>query len=89
MDNKEDFKKKKTKSLKELQKFISNRIAVLRKENNISAKKMSLDLGKSQNYISDIENKKYFPSMNMFFRICKFFKITPKDFFDGYQKQRK
>lgn len=37
--------------------FISDRIAKLRTEKNISARDMSLSLGQSQSYINNIENK--------------------------------
>lgn len=61
--------------------FISDRISKLRTEKNISARDMSLSLGQSQSYISNIENKKAMPSMQMFLYICEFLKIEPKDFF--------
>lgn len=61
--------------------FISDRISKLRTEMNISARDMSLSLGQSQSYISNIENKKAMPSMQMFLYICEFLKIEPKDFF--------
>ena len=44
--------------------FISDQIAVLRVEKNISARDMSLSLGQSQSYINNIENKKALPSMH-------------------------
>ena len=62
--------------------FISDRIAKLRAEKNISARDMSLSLGQSQSYINNIENKKALPSMQMFLYICEFLSIEPKDFFD-------
>lgn len=62
--------------------FISDRIAKLRTEKNISARDMSLSLGQSQSYINNIENKKSLPSMQMFLYICEFLGIEPKDFFD-------
>lgn len=62
--------------------FISERIAVLRIERNISARDMSLSLGQSQSYINNIENKKALPSMQMFLQICEFLHVEPKDFFD-------
>lgn len=48
----------------------------------VSARDMSLSLGQSANYINKIEGKKAFPSMDMFFQICEFLCISPKDFFD-------
>ena len=62
--------------------FISDRIAKLRAEKNISARDMSLSLGQSQSYINNIENKKALPSMQMFLYICEFLDVEPKDFFD-------
>lgn len=61
--------------------FISERIAQLRTEKNISARDMSLSLGQSQSYINNIENKKSLPSMEMFLYICDFLGVEPKDFF--------
>lgn len=61
--------------------FISDRIAKLRTEKNISARDMSLSLGQSQSYINNIENRKSLPSMQMFLYICEYLGVTPKDFF--------
>ena len=61
--------------------FISERIAKLTTEKNISARDMSLSLGQSQSYINNIENKKALPSMQMFLYICEFLGVEPKDFF--------
>ena len=61
--------------------FISDRIAKLRTEKNISARDMSLSLGQSQSYINNIENKKALPSMQMFLYICEYLGVEPKDFF--------
>lgn len=62
--------------------FISDRIAKLRTEKNISARDMSLSLGQSQSYINNIENKKALPSMQMFLYICEYLGVAPKDFFE-------
>lgn len=62
--------------------FISDRIAKLRTEKNISARDMSLSLGQSQSYINNIENKKALPSMQMFLYICEFLGVEPRDFFE-------
>lgn len=62
--------------------FISDRIAKLRTDKNISARDMSLSLGQSQSYINNIENKKALPSIQMFLYICEFLGIEPKDFFE-------
>lgn len=62
--------------------FIAQRIAHLRTQMNVSARDMSLSIGQAHNYISNIENGKSFPSIQSFFYICEYLKISPKDFFD-------
>lgn len=58
-----------------------NRLIQLRLKKGISARDMSLSIGQSESYINRIENKKMLPSMTVFFYICDFFRITPKEFF--------
>ncbi len=62
--------------------FISERISKLRTAKKVSARDMSLTIGQNENYINHIENGKSMPSMQVFFYICEYFNITPKDFFD-------
>ena len=67
--------------------FISNkqfadRLAELRIKHNISARDMSLKLGQNEKFINHIENSYKYPSMETFFYICEFLKITPSQFFD-------
>ena len=62
--------------------FFAERLAKLREQKNISAMKMSETLGQNRNYINQIENKKSFPTMQVFFYICEHLGITPKEFFD-------
>lgn len=66
--------------------FISNRIAELRTQKNISARDMSLSLGYGSGYINNIESKNSMPSIQGLFYICEFFKIDLKDFFDTGSK---
>ena len=47
-----------------------------------SARDMSLSIGQSQSYINNIENGINYPSMTVFFYICDYLGITPKEFFD-------
>lgn len=63
--------------------FFSERLMRLREAKNVSAREMSLALGQNASYINRIENKKCFPSMQVFFYICEYLEITPKDFFNG------
>lgn len=65
-----------------MEEFFRQRLTQLRIQKGISARDMSLSLGQSESYINKIENGKAFPSMQVFFYICEYFKITPKDFFD-------
>ena len=58
------------------------RLTELRVAKDVSARDMSLSLGQSENYINAIENKRAFPSMQVFFYICDYFEISPKEFFD-------
>ena len=62
--------------------FIADRLASLRIQKNISARDMSLSLGKAEGYINHIENKINMLSMESFYYICEYLKTTPKDFFD-------
>lgn len=62
--------------------FFRQRIAQLRSQKGVSARDMSLTLGQSESYINKIENGKAFPSMQIFFYICDYFEISPRDFFD-------
>ena len=58
------------------------RLAELRANTDVSARDMSLSLGQSESYISNIENGHNLPSMSVFFYICDYLKITPQEFFD-------
>lgn len=63
----------------EQQEFI-DRLVKLRMNKGVSARDMSLSLGQSEGYINNIENGVNFPSMTVFFYICDYFGITPKEF---------
>jgi len=59
-----------------------HRLVELRVKKGVSARDMSLSLGQSPGYINNIENGVNLPSMTVFFWICDYFEISPKDFFD-------
>lgn len=61
--------------------FLRKRLSELRIHKGVSARDMSLTLGQSESYINKIENGKALPSMEVFFYICEYFGIEPKDFF--------
>ncbi|MBR6781760.1 MAG: helix-turn-helix transcriptional regulator [Clostridia bacterium] len=58
------------------------RLAELRTQADVSARDMSLSLGQSESYISNIENGHNLPSMSVFFYICDYLKVSPQEFFD-------
>lgn len=60
----------------------AKRLAELRTQADVSARDMSLSMGQSESYISNIENGHNLPSMSTFFYICDYLKITPQEFFD-------
>ena len=62
--------------------WFAHRLAQLREEKGVSAQDMSLSLGQSESYINKIENRRSMPSMPVFFYICDYLQVTPRDFFD-------
>ena len=62
--------------------FIQNRYAAIRMAHHISARKLSLELGQSSEYINQIENGKCMPSIENLLNFCDYFGITPSEFFD-------
>ena len=58
------------------------RLVALRMKKGVSARDMSLSLGQSPSYINNIENGVNLPSMTVFFYICDYLNITPREFFD-------
>lgn len=58
------------------------RLSQLRIKRGVSARDMSLSIGQNAGYINSLENHKGLPSMAVFFYICDYLGITPKDFFD-------
>ena len=62
--------------------LFAERLSTLRTQKNVSAREMSLSLGQNSSYINRIENNHTLPSMRLFFYICEYLEITPKEFFD-------
>lgn len=58
------------------------RLGELRIAKNVSARDMSLSIGQSPGYINGLENRKGFPSMQVFFYICEYLDVSPSEFFD-------
>lgn len=63
-------------------KFIRERISILRIKQGISEYKMSLDLGHSKSYVQSISSGRALPSLSEFLYICEYLGVTPKEFFD-------
>lgn len=63
-------------------KFIRDRISILRTRKGISEYKMSLDLGHSKSYVQSISAGRALPSLSEFLYICEYLGVTPKEFFD-------
>lgn len=61
---------------------IQDRIAQLRMEKDVSARKMSLDLHLSESYIAQVERGIMLPSMDVFLDICGYLGVTPLQFFE-------
>ena len=59
------------------------RLAQLRGRKGVSARDMSLSIGQNPGYINNIESGNAFPSMTVFFYICEYLQISPRDFFDN------
>lgn len=67
-------------------KFIRDRISILRTKKGISEYKMSLDLGHSKSYVQSISAGRALPSLSEFLYICEYLGVTPKEFFDEETK---
>lgn len=65
-----------------LKRMIGSRLSELRIMRKISAREMSISLGRGAGYINSIENGSTCPSLMMLFEICDYLKISPKEFFD-------
>lgn len=77
-----NYRKENEDSTQMNEEFFRQRLSQLRSQKGVSARDMSLTLGQSESYINKIENGKAFPSMQIFFYICDYFGISPRDFFD-------
>lgn len=66
--------------------FFYDRLTTLRMKKGVSQREMSLSMGQSEGYMTKIESKVALPSMTVFFYICDYFGITPREFFDDELK---
>lgn len=65
-----------------IRKFIQKRMANIRNAKNISARKLSLELGQSSEYINQIENGKNIPSIEGLINFCSYLNISMGEFFE-------
>ena len=63
-------------------KQFGDRLAEVRIAYGISARDLSLSIGQGEHYINQIENHRFYPSMQSFIYICEYLEITPCQFFD-------
>lgn len=68
------------------EKFVRERLSVLRAEKNISARELSLRIGQNTGYINRIENGRSMPSIKALFNICFELGVSVSDFFDEGNK---
>lgn len=64
------------------------RLTDLRNARGVSAREMSLSIGQNPGYIHNIECGRALPSMECFFFICEYLKITPADFLTSATRLR-
>ena len=67
----------------EYEDYFFNRLIKLRMKKGNSARDMSLSMGQNKGYMANIESKKSFPSLPMFFVICDYLGVTPMEFFNS------
>ena len=62
--------------------FIRERITALRKQKGVSERQMSLDIGKSENYMRNIRTGAVMPPVSMLLTICDYVGVSLRDFSD-------
>lgn len=67
------------------QDLLRERITQLRLKKDVSERRMSLDLGKTDSYIRSITSGKALPSLTELFNIIEYFDMTPAEFFNGME----
>ncbi len=68
--------------------FIAKRIYELRIQKDISSRKLSLELGLSNSYITQVENGQKVPSLENLINICNYFNITLAEFFSTMENNQ-
>ncbi len=65
-----------------LKQYFASRLTEIRMKRNVSAREMSISLGRGAGYINSIESGHVLPSMVMLFEICDYLRVSPKEFFE-------
>lgn len=68
------------------EKLFVEKLTAMRKEKNISGRELGLSIGLGHSYISKMERDVTYPSMSAFLAICKYFNVSPAEFFDAENK---
>ena len=63
-------------------KFIGDRYAKIRLAHGISGRRLSLELGRSTEYINQIENGRNLPSLEGLLNFCDYFHMSVGEFFE-------
>ena len=61
--------------------YLNNRIKELRKENNITQDDLAGDVGVTRQTIISLENGKYNASLQLAYKISRYFDVTIEDIF--------
>ena len=69
------------------EKLLRERITELRLRKDVSERRMSLDLGKSDSYIRGITSGLALPSLRELLNIIEYFGMTPAEFFNGLAEE--
>ena len=67
---------------KSLKQNIGMRLTELRLRRNVSAREMSISMGRGAGYINSIEGGHVLPSVPMIFEICDYLGVSVKEFFE-------
>lgn len=62
--------------------FVKDRIIEIHGTKNISARALSLELGRSSEYVNQVENGRINPPLDFLWDFCDYFGITLSEFFD-------
>lgn len=72
---------------KDVHEFVRNRIASIRIAHGYSCRRLSTELGKSTEYLNQVENGRLNPTIEFSSEFCDFFGITLSEFFDADNAQ--